>query len=257
MNRRPHIREFIQAVVGTPGAADPNLPPLRWTTRSIRWVRRRPLWAGFLVALAGSLVCIAFIDRPVVLAFKRVEDSDWVAFFRIVTTIGESTHWLILAAVAWAACRIGAAVTVMLETEAWLRRCARSAAFAFTSLAVVGLSIPILKIIIGRLRPRYLFQIDAYGFEPLTLNLGMIGYPSGHSQTIATAMVVAYCLLPRYDVFYLGLALLVGFSRIAVTAHYPADVIMGLFVGVCGTVLIRQWFERHGASVRLTPPPRA
>ena len=257
MNRRPHIREFIQAVVGTPATVDPNGPSLHWSTRLVRWARRRPLWVGFLVALTGSLVCIAFIDRPVVLAFKQSEDSDWVAFFRIVTTLGESTHWLILAAVAWAACRIGASMTMMLETEAWLLRCARSAAFAFTSLAAVGLSIPILKIIIGRLRPRYLFQTEAYGFEPLTFNLGMMGYPSGHSQTIATAMVVAYCLLPRYDALYLGLALLVGFSRIAVTAHYPADVIMGLFVGVCGTVLIRHWFERHGTSVRLTPPPRA
>lgn len=257
MNRRPHIREFIQAVVGAPVATDPNEPAPHWSTRLTRWARRRPLWAGFLAALAGSIVCIAFIDRPVVVAFKRIEDSDWIAFFRIVTDIGESTHWLVLAAVAWAACRIGAGMTMMLETEAWLRRCARSAAFAFTSLALVGLSIPILKIIIGRLRPRYLFQVDAYGFEPLTLNVAMMGYPSGHSQTIATAMVVAYCLLPRYDAFYLGLALLVGFSRIAVTAHYPADVIMGFFVGVCGTVLIRQWFERDGTSVRLTLPPRA
>ena len=257
MKRRPHIREFIQAVVGTPVAADPNEPAPHWSTRLTRWARRRPLWVGFLAALAGSIVCIAFIDRPVVVAFKRIEDSDWIAFFRIVTDIGESTHWLVLAAVAWAACRIGAGMTMMLETEAWLRRCARSAAFAFTSLALVGLSIPILKIIIGRLRPRYLFQVDAYGFEPLTLNVAMMGYPSGHSQTIATAMVVAYCLLPRYDAFYLALALLVGFSRIAVTAHYPADVIMGLFVGVCGTVLIRQWFERDGTSVRLTLPPKA
>ncbi len=256
MNRRPHIREFIHAVVGSPGPTGPHEPPRPWSVRLTRWLRRRPLWAGFLAALAGSLACIVLLDKAVVLAFKRNEDSDWVAFFRIVTDIGQSTHWLILAALAWAVCRIGASMTLMLETEAWLRRCARSAAFAFTSLAVVGLSIPILKMIIGRLRPRYLFQGDAYGFEPFTLNVAMMGFPSGHSQTIATAMVVAYCLLPRYDVFYLGLALLVGFSRIAVTAHYPADVIMGLFVGVCGTVLIRQWFERDGVSVRLVAPPR-
>ena len=256
MNRRPHIREFIQAVVGSPGPTEPNQHPAHWTTRLTRWARRRPLWLGFLVALSGSIVCIALVDKPVVLAFKQIEHTDWVAFFRIVTDLGEATHWLILAAAAWVACRVGAGLAMMQETEAWLRRCARSAAFAFTSLAVVGISIPILKILIGRLRPRYLFQNDVYGFEPLTLNLGMIGYPSGHSQTIATAMVVAYCLLPRYDAFYLGLALLVGFSRIAVTAHYPADVIMGLFVGVCGTVLIRQWFERHGTPVRLAPPPR-
>lgn len=256
MNRRVHIREFVQAVVGPPGPTEPDRPPVPRFTRLVRWARRRPLWSGFLAALAGSIVCVAFVDRPVVEAFKRVEDSDWVAFFRIVTDLGQSTHWLILSALAWAICRLGAGMAMMLETEAWLRRCARSAAFAFTSLAVVGLSIPVLKLIIGRLRPRYLFQSDAYGFEPLTLNIGMMGYPSGHSQTIATAMVVAYCLLPRYDALYLGLALLVGFSRIAVTAHYPADVIMGLFVGVCGTLLIRQWFERHGMSVRLMPPPR-
>lgn len=256
MTRRPPVREFVQAVVGPPGPMEPRGPRATWFVRAARWAGQRPLWAGFLAALAGSIVCIAVVDVPVVRAFKEIEDSDWVAFFRIITDLGQSTHWLVLAAVAWAACRIGAGVAIMIETEAWLRRCARSAAFAFASLALVGLSIPILKIIIGRLRPRYLFQSDAYGFEPLTLNIGMMGFPSGHSQTIATAMVVAYCLLPRYDALYLGIALLVGFSRIAVTAHYPADVIMGLFVGACGTILIRQWFERHGTPVRLTRPPR-
>jgi len=37
-------------------------------------------------------------------------------------------------------------------------------------------------------------------------------------------------------------ALIIMFSRIAVLAHHPSDVIAGALVGVGGALLVRRWF---------------
>jgi len=36
----------------------------------------------------------------------------------------------------------------------------------------------------------------------------------------------------RFTVVFLSLATLIGVSRVAVTAHYPSDVLFGAFIGI-------------------------
>jgi undecaprenyl-diphosphatase len=60
-------------------------------------------------------------------------------------------------------------------------------------------------------------------------------------------------------------ALLIGASRIAVTAHYPSDVIAGAAFGAFGALWARDWFavRRLGffvgtdGAVHATPGPSA
>jgi membrane-associated phospholipid phosphatase len=58
-------------------------------------------------------------------------------------------------------------------------------------------------------------------------------FPSGHTTTIFTLMGVISFSFRKNSFYILGLifALLVGFSRIAVSAHWPLDVLGGAMIG--------------------------
>ena len=45
-------------------------------------------------------------------------------------------------------------------------------------------------------------------------------------------------------------ALVIMFSRVAVLAHHPSDVIAGALVGVAGACLVRRWFAARRLAVR-------
>lgn len=76
-------------------------------------------------------------------------------------------------------------------------------------------------------------------------------FPSGHTAAIFVFAGI-FALLPfpnRLRVGVLLFAILVGLSRIAVGAHWPADVTMGLAVGWCsafaGVQLSKWWHGEH------------
>ena len=74
---------------------------------------------------------------------------------------------------------------------------------------------------------------------------GSTSLPSGHSITIFTIItVLVFAFVPRnknYQVIYftcsLGLGLLFAFTRVAVGAHYPLDVIVGSLLGFISGLL--------------------
>lgn len=60
---------------------------------------------------------------------------------------------------------------------------------------------------------------------------GRYGFPSNHSVNAGAAAAVLSVAYPGGTFAFAGLALLVGYSRIYVGAHYPADVAAGLLLG--------------------------
>ena len=55
------------------------------------------------------------------------------------------------------------------------------------------------------------------------------------------------CMMP----LFIFLALMVGASRVVVTAHYPSDVLFGAFIGIMTAVWMRNYF--FDGTV-ITPP---
>jgi len=227
------------------------------STAARRLISPRSPWLhGFVLTVLASLACILLLDRSLALFFYGQRDH-WVhAFFRAITEIGNGTGWYILAVLALAFGFAGDRFTLYLSRAMLWRRLRNAGLFLLGSLLLSGIALIALKVIFGRLRPRYLFEDGAYAFEPLLFNTGVVGFPSGHAQTIFAVMVVFWLILPRYRPLYLVAAVLVAFSRVVVGAHFLADVIASLFLSAAITVWLYRWMIRRGLPPALQRPCR-
>ena len=102
------------------------------------------------------------------------------------------------------------------------------------------------KFVIGRFRPRYLLRDDTYGFLPFNMDFTALSYPSGHTQVIFCVATVATVLWPVFHVPAFVVAVIPGLSRVMVSAHYLADVVMGAYVGIVITLIVKDKMERSG-----------
>jgi len=121
----------------------------------------------------------------------------------------------------------------------------------FWAMLISGLAVVASKVVIGRFRPRYLFEDGTYGFDPFNFSFGMNCFPSGHSQAIWSAMIALWFIFPKYRWQCVAAAAVVSSTRFLLTVHYLGDVIMGSFVGIMLTVAAKHYFERRGPRVAL------
>lgn len=76
-------------------------------------------------------------------------------------------------------------------------------------------------------------------------NILHTSFPSGHSMTVfAFATILLYAFMPKkksYKVFWsvslVAIGLFIAFSRVAVGAHYPLDVIIGSIIGYISVII--------------------
>ena len=217
------------------------------------------------LAVATSVVALyVLIDAPLSLALRGV-DPAVIAPFQAVTWTGDSSYTLVplglatvIATAAWAALRDrpgrAAAATV-----------AGGFGFVFAAIAVSGIVVNVLKVLIGRSRPKLLDEAGFYGFEPFRLDYAFQSFPSGHANTLFAAAMAIGLLVPAARWPLLCLAALLASSRFMINAHFLGDVVGGAAVAVLTTLALRAalaergWlFERRPArGIGLGPTARA
>ena len=124
--------------------------------------------------------------------------------------------------------------------------------FLFAAIGLPSLFVTIVKRFIGRARPPLDHSIaDPFLFSPFKWTAAYASLPSGHATTAFAVLAAFGALWPRARTILWIYALLIAASRIAVTAHYPSDVLAGAVVGVVGALLVRRYFalRRLGFSV--------
>jgi len=104
----------------------------------------------------------------------------------------------------------------------------------FFALAVVVANVTIgpMKVFFGRMRPELFLQQHLYGFDFFSFHYSDLSFPSGHATTIAALAGAIACFKPRYSWHCMGVAFLLGFSRVILNKHYLSDVFMGTYMGL-------------------------
>jgi len=218
-------------------ASDLPRPPLGWVL---------PLVLSFCLVM-GFLV-----DRPVIRAAAEMEER-YRRFFEIVTKFGDAGGWLALLIAGIAICALLARKTAQPEIRARFLAHAHNLWFVVLTVLVSGALHHILKVLIGRIRPRYLFSEDLYGLSPFTFEIARNSFPSGHTQTIVAVCFALFLVYPRFAVLWLVIAGLVGVSRVAVLAHYPSDVLGGAYLAICTAILLKRHYLDPRATRVLKP----
>ena len=217
-------------------------------------VRRAPLAVALAWVGVAAVVSLLWIDRPLALTLKASVLGEWKGFWSIVTDLGSGLPWYLLGLGAAALCRLAMWGAVLDETWCLWRERARAWLFMVAALAASGLLVTLLKLLVGRLRPVWLFREDAYGFAPLSFQSAANSFPSGHSQTIWAVMAALMILFPRHWPTFAVLAVLVAASRLFITVHYLSDVLVGSAIGIATVVLMAHWLRGRGWTLRIGRP---
>jgi len=115
-------------------------------------------------------------------------------------------------------------------------------ALKYPKAGVVGLTALVIgMILVQPLKSFFDFPRPATVFDQVHV-VGEIlhhkSFPSGHSATVmSVAYVCASVCKPSVRWIVLGIALITGFSRVYIGAHFPMDVSVGLFLGWAAVVL--------------------
>ncbi|MBO7644855.1 MAG: phosphatase PAP2 family protein [Alphaproteobacteria bacterium] len=109
--------------------------------------------------------------------------------------------------------------------------------YVFCSVVCAVVVTGILKFLIGRGRPLLFDALGSTEFVFLSSDYSFHSMPSGHSAASFAGLVMLGMLFPRMKWFTWTLAIIIGFSRIYVGAHWPSDVLLGAFIGmICADV---------------------
>ena len=115
----------------------------------------------------------------------------------------------------------------------------------FSSVFSACIVTKVIKILLGRYRPIFFEALGDTGFSPFSIDWAFNSMPSGHTAATFAGLVMVGMLAPRVKPITWTLAIIVGFSRIYIGAHWPTDVILGAFIGMVVADLVKWWAFRR------------
>jgi membrane-associated phospholipid phosphatase len=185
------------------------------------------LWAGLIAILCG--IAALAIDRPLAhFIYDRVSARQH-RMLDSITHAAKAGHWLAVSLLALAFVAVARHLGHGDPVIALLMRC--SLAF-IASLTLGSVILHVIKLVLGRRRPRDDMEMGLYGFVPFAFNLDYNSFPSGHSLTIMCVATIATCVWPALWPLWYGIAVLLAGTRALLTAHFLSDVLIGAGIGL-------------------------
>jgi membrane-associated phospholipid phosphatase len=185
------------------------------------------LWAGFLSILIG-IAALAIDRRAAHFIYDHVSGN---AHRRLdaITHYAKAGHWLAAAILAL----IVAATLRHFDVLAREVSLLVNYSLAFIASLTLGSAIlHVIKLVLGRRRPRDDMEMGLYGFMPLAFNPDYNSFPSGHALTICCVAVIFTCVWPMWWPAWFAIAAILAVTRALLTAHFVSDVLIGAGIGL-------------------------
>lgn len=207
------------------------------------------------IVTAVTLLTMTAIDRPLALYLKGEVEGAPFAIWEAMAWVGDAKAYVIGALL----CLAGAWCVHLLSRQEATAKTAlavcRYAVLALAGLAASGATINLMKIMMGRLRPKFLnWEHPRYGFEPFNFDLNNNTFPSGHAQTMGAVTVVLCLAFPRYRAIFVTIGATVSLSRVMINAHFLSDILAGAFIGAAMTLYLAPRLRLRGDT---RPEPAA
>lgn len=194
-----------------------------------------PRWIWAAIGLPLVMICVFFVDQPLMQWLDLQERTGVIHWGREITDVGLGENWFVLAIAGYV---IGRWVWKNKKLKTW-------GAHQFWALIIAGISVQILKLCIGRQRPHMSETFEPQIFHPLTTDPHFHSLPSGHTQVLFTVATITSLWLPknwRWSVFVLAFAL--AFTRVLAEQHFPGDIAAGALTGFYGSWLSLTLWKR-------------
>jgi membrane-associated phospholipid phosphatase len=219
------------------------LPPARMLKPPL------PAVAGTIAALAAMVVSMFFFDTTAS-DWARQEPPWFREAFERITNFGLSGWFLFPFGFALLFLAVVISPELSRRSREALTALAVRFGFLFLAIGAPGLFVTIVKRMIGRARPYVGSFDDPFSYMPFIWKPEYASMPSGHSTTAVAAAIAIGALWPRSRAVMWLYAVVIMFSRVAVLAHHPSDVIAGALVGAAGACLVRRWFAARRLGFR-------
>jgi len=185
------------------------------------------LWAGFASIFVG-LLALAIDRRLAHFIYDHISARTHKALDSI-THYAKAAHWLAAAILALIVAA-GMRKFQVLPEEATLLV---NYSLAFIASLTMGSAIlHVIKLVLGRRRPRDDMEMGLYGFQLMAFNPDYNSFPSGHALTIFCVAVIFTCVWPMSWPVWFGVATLLAGTRALLTAHFLSDVLIGGGIGL-------------------------
>jgi undecaprenyl-diphosphatase len=228
---------------------------VREITRASRGGVRWPAWQTVAVAAGATavvlLLLMTFVDVPAIVAARGLPPIV-VAPFQFVTDLGKAGWFLYTLPVFMFALAL-APPDLPRPVQATLAAIFARAGFVFLAIGIPYWVNAALKQMIGRARPFVGGSANAWLYQPFSWGPAYASLPSNHSVTVGAAAVAIGALFPRARTAMWIYAAVILVSRIVVIAHHPSDVVAGVLFGICGALLVRNYFASRRIVFGVTP----
>jgi membrane-associated phospholipid phosphatase len=186
------------------------------------------------ITFAIYLILFFLVDRAVALWVHKNWVNTWVF------QLGAYISYLAQGNFVKLGLALGFILIIIVDPEL-KKNWTRSLLYICTAGAIAIISGDGLKYLLGRYRPIMLFEQNLYGLHFFSSKWALNSTPSGHTVRAFSLLTALSLLHRRFAVVFLSVATLIGASRVAVTDHYPSDVLFGAFIGIFTAL----WTYKH------------
>jgi undecaprenyl-diphosphatase len=219
----------------------------------VKAARLLPPTRRLLIGVVAAVLCVAaamwLLDGRG-LAFAKTLSPLVVDTFNEITDFGRSSWFLVPIAVLILLAAMLASPAAGRVSNLVVASLVVRLEFLFLAIAIPGLTVTIVKRLIGRVRPS---ELGPFSYMPWSWRPEYASLPSGHGTTAFAAAIAIGVLWPKARIPIWSFAIVIAVSRVVIQAHFASDVIAAAFVGGFGAILVRNWFAARRLGFVIGP----